>query len=263
MDPERTVHVIDDDRAVRRSLECLLHAAGFEAIAHESAIDFLDKAAEASPGCLVVDVRMPGMDGLELQDRLNRLGFRVPVIVMTGHADVPAAVQAMKAGAVDFIEKPCDDQRLLAAVEQALAVSEWVARDRERAEAAERIAALSPRERQVLDGLQAGRANKMIAHDLGLSVRTVEVHRARMLARLGVRSLAPAVRLAVLAAFPQPTQRPAPITLGRGLECRGLSVGEETRCQCDDRYIAGSAAERIDTGQTACCAAIGRRRSGR
>jgi two-component system response regulator FixJ len=143
---------------------------------------------------------MPGIDGLELQALLNRLGFRLPIVVMTGHGDVATAVQAMKAGAVDFIEKPCDDERLLGAIRQALTVAGPAARNRETAAATQRIATLSARERQVLDALTVGHPNKVVAFDLGISVRTVEVHRARMLERLGVRSLAEAIRLAVLAA---------------------------------------------------------------
>jgi two-component system response regulator FixJ len=142
---------------------------------------------------------MPEIDGLQLQGELDRLGCHLPVIVITGQGDVPTAVRAMRAGAVDFIEKPFDDERLILAIEAALANSGRVFWDREVAEAAERIATLSPRERQVLDAVVAGRQSKVIAHDLGLSVRTVEVHRARMLERLGTRRLAEAIRLAVLA----------------------------------------------------------------
>jgi two-component system, LuxR family, response regulator FixJ len=204
MDPEHTVHIVEDNRAVRRSLECLLAAAGFKPIAYGSAIGFLDAAPGASAGCLLLNVRMPDIDGLELQDWLNRLGFALPIVVMTGHGDVATAMRAMKAGAVDFIEKPCDDDRLLDAIEQALMTSRQAARSREIAKACERIAALSRREKQVLDALVAGRPNKVIAYDLGLSVRTVEVHRARMLERLGTRSTAEAIALAVLAASAQP-----------------------------------------------------------
>ena len=199
MEAEPTVHIVDDDGAVRRSLECLLHAAGFKSTAYETARSFLDAAPGVSAGCVLLDVRMPEMDGLELQARLNRLGCPLRVIVMTGGGEVEDAVRAMKAGAVDFLEKPFDDDRLLGAIEEALLVSQRSAGNREAAEAAERIGALSRRERQVLEALSAGGPNKVIAYDLGISVRTVEVHRARMLERLGVRSLAEAVRLAVLA----------------------------------------------------------------
>ena len=199
MEAEPTIHIVDDDGAVRRSLECLLHAAGFKSTAYETARSFLDAAPGVSAGCVLLDVRMPEMDGLELQARLNRLGCPLRVIVMTGGGEVEDAVRAMKAGAVDFLEKPFDDDRLLGAIEEALLVSQRSAGNREAAEAAERIGALSRHERQVLEALSAGRPNKVIAYDLGISVRTVEVHRARMLERLGVRSLAEAVRLAVLA----------------------------------------------------------------
>jgi two-component system response regulator FixJ len=140
------------------------------------------------------------MDGLDLQANLNELGIRLPVIVMTGQGDVAIAVRAMKAGAVDFIEKPCDDDLLLMAIETALATAAGQAsRERTIGDAAALIATLSPRERQVLEGIVAGRSTKMIAHDIGISPRTVEVHRAHMLERLGIRSIAEAIRLAVMA----------------------------------------------------------------
>ena len=199
MPVERVVHVVDDDAGVRRSLERLLDAAGFRVICYESAQEFLDAAQGGAGGCVLLDLRMPGMDGLELQARLFKSGISLPVIVMTGQGDVQSAVRAMKAGAVDFIEKPYDDETLLQAIETALATAAPPDRDREAAKAAKRIMALSPRERQVLDALVAGRPNKMIAFDLGISVRTVEVHRARMMNRLGVRQLAEAIRLAVTA----------------------------------------------------------------
>jgi two-component system response regulator FixJ len=154
---------------------------------------------------MLLDVRLPGMDGLELQAQLTDLGVRLPVIVMNGQGDVPTAVRAMRAGAIDFIEKPFDEERLLMAIKAALASAGQVERDHDVAEAAQRIGTLSPRERQVLDGLVAGRPNKVIAHDLGISVRTVEVHRARMLERLGVRSTSKAIRLAVMAMLVPPT----------------------------------------------------------
>jgi two-component system response regulator FixJ len=207
METEPTIHIVEDDGAVRRSLECLLHSAGFKSMAYKTALSFLDAAPEVSAGCVLLDVRMPEMDGLELQARLNRLGCPLPVIVMTGGGEVEDAVRAMKAGAVDFIEKPFDDERLFGAIEEALTMSGRSTRNRETAEAAERIGTLSRRERQVLDALSAGRPNKVIAYELGISVRTVEVHRARMLERLGVRSLAEAIRLAVLATLaPADTQ---------------------------------------------------------
>jgi two-component system response regulator FixJ len=204
MSAERVVHVVDDDGDVRHSLQRLLLSAGFTPVLYESGFAVLDAAPGLSAGCVLLDVWMPGMDGLELQAKLNELEIRLPVIVMTGHGDVPTAVRAMKIGAVDFIEKPFDDERLLASIELALAGATRAGRDREALEAAQRIALLSPRERQVLDGLVTGQPNKVIAHDLGISVRTVEVHRARMLQRLGTRQTAEAIRLAVLATLAPP-----------------------------------------------------------
>jgi two-component system response regulator FixJ len=198
MPAERAVHVVDDDAAVRRSLERLLDAAGFHIVSYASPLAFLDTAAGLS-GCVLLDIRMPEMDGLEVQARLLERNISLPVIVMTGEGDIQSAVRAMKAGAVDFIEKPYDDELLIKTIEAALARGTRADQDREIAKAARRVARLSPREREVLDALVAGRPNKVIAFDLGLSVRTVEVHRARMMERLGVRQLAEAVRLAILA----------------------------------------------------------------
>jgi two-component system response regulator FixJ len=199
MTDERTVYVVDDDAGVRRSIERLLGVAGFKAVSYETPMEFLAAAPGLSSGCVLLDIRMPGMDGLTLQARLAELDNHLPVVVMTGQGDVQIAVRAMKAGAVDFIEKPYDDEVLVKAIEQALSLSRQSDRNREAAEAAQRVDALSPRERQVLEALAAGRRNKVIAYDLGISVRTVEVHRARMMERLGVRQLAEAIRLAVIA----------------------------------------------------------------
>jgi two-component system, LuxR family, response regulator FixJ len=197
---DRTVHVVDDDAAVRRSLERLLDAAGFHVVSYQSPTAFLNAASGLSAGCVLLDIRMPGVDGLEVQSRLNRLRVNLPVIVMTGHGDVPSAVRAMKAGAVDFLEKPFDDETLLNAIGGAFAkASRLIGGDREAVRAAQRIATLSPREREVLDALLAGRQNKVIAFDLNISVRTVEVHRARMMERLGTKQFADAIRLAVMA----------------------------------------------------------------
>jgi two-component system response regulator FixJ len=203
MTGEQTVHVVDDDAAVRRSLERLLDAAGFRAVSYETPHAFLAVAASLSFGCVLLDVRMPGMDGLALQARLAKLDNNLPVIVITGQGDVQTAVRAMKAGAVDFIEKPYDDEVLVKAIELALSMPRQSDRDREAIEAVQRVAALSPREREVLDALVAGRPNKVIAYDLHISVRTVEVHRARMMERLGVRQFAEAIRLAVMARLAQ------------------------------------------------------------
>ena len=201
MAAERIVHIVDDDAAVRRALERLLRVAEFAPVAYPTPFALLDVAADLSAGCILLDVKMPGMDGLQVQAELARLGVRLPVIVMTGAGDVQTAVRAMKAGATDFIEKPFDDDYLLGAIEAALAGSGRAARDREALEAAGRIGTLSPREREVLDCLVAGRRNKQIAGDLGISVRTVEIHRLRMLDRLGTRHLSEAIRLAVMAAL--------------------------------------------------------------
>jgi two-component system response regulator FixJ len=200
MSDERVVHVVDDDPAFLRSMEALLDSAGFATCTYDSALAVLDAASQLSGGCVLLDVQMPGMDGLDLQANLNELGIRLPVIVMTGQGDVAIAVRAMKAGAVDFIEKPFDDDLLLMAIETALAAAAGQAsRERTIGDAAALIATLSARERQVLGGIVAGRSTKMIAHDLGISPRTVEVHRAHMLERLGIRSIAEAIRLAVMA----------------------------------------------------------------
>ena len=199
MSPERTVYVVDDDPAVRRSLERLLDSAGLHVITYETSLAFLEAAPNLAFGCALLDVRMPGMDGLELQALLRQRNFPLPVIVMTGQGDVQSAVRAMKAGAVDFIEKPYGDDILLDAIEAALSRVHGADIGRDTTEAAERIATLTRRERQVLDALVMGRPNKVIAFDLAISIRTVEVHRARMMERLGVRQLGEAVRLAVLA----------------------------------------------------------------
>jgi two-component system response regulator FixJ len=196
---DRPVYIVDDDAAFRRSVERLLRSAGLTGVPFESASAFLKAAPDLVDGCIILDVRMPGMGGLELQEQLKSIGFKLPIIVMTLKGDMQTAVRAMKGGAVDFIEKPFNDEGLLGAIEAALALGPAPSRDRETVEAARRVARLSPRERQVLDGLVAGRLTKQIAYDLGISARTVEEHRARMLARLGARSPAEAVRLAVVA----------------------------------------------------------------
>jgi two-component system, LuxR family, response regulator FixJ len=194
------VHLIDDDEGVRQSLAFLLATAGLAVRVYESGVAFLAALGTLQPGCIVSDVRMPGIDGLELQRRLKALGVHLPVIIMTGHADVPLAVEAMKAGAVDFIEKPFDDEVLLSAIRVAL--ERYNALDHQDAEAIQiqtRLQSLSPRERQVLDGLLAGHPNKTIAYDLKLSPRTVEVHRANVMMKMGANSLSALVRMAVQA----------------------------------------------------------------
>ena len=204
MTSQRVVHIVDDDAAVRRALVRLLKSVGFTVIAYETAHQVLDAAAGLTSGCILLDVQMPRMGGLELLARLSELGIGLPVIVVTGHGDVPTAVRAMKAGAVDFIEKPIDEAQLFAAIDAALAEEKSAARDREAARATEQMALLSPRERQVIEAIAVGRPNKLIAYDLGISVRTVEVHRAHLMDRLAVRNIAEAIRIAVMAALAEP-----------------------------------------------------------
>jgi two-component system, LuxR family, response regulator FixJ len=197
---EDVVHVIDDDEAVRQSLAFLLGTAGLAARTYDSATAFLDVASEAAAGCVITDVRMPGISGIELLRRLRKLKLTVPVIVITGHGDVPLAVEAMKIGAADFLEKPFDDDALLASVRSAL---DTLHRDRKReAELSEietRLAGLSSREREVLEGLVAGQANKQIAHALGISPRTIEIYRANLMTKMQAASLSDLVRMAMIA----------------------------------------------------------------
>ena len=198
-----TIFIVDDDEDVRSSLQALLEAEGFATAAFESAAAFLASDAQNSPGCLIADVRMPDMDGLELQEELVRRQAGLSVIVVTGHGDVPLAVRAMKAGAVDFLEKPYDEGLLLSAIRRALAESEEASeRDAAAKEAQARIATLTERERQVLDLLAAGRPNKIIAYELDISPRTVEIHRARVMDKMQAKSLAELVRMVVAAPGP-------------------------------------------------------------
>ena len=194
------VHLIDDDDAVRKSLAFLLATSGFAVRAHSSAVAFLETLGSLQPGCIITDVRMPGMDGLALQRRLKELKINLPMIIITGHGDVPLAVEAMKAGAIDFIEKPFDDELLLAALRIALdQFGKTGLRENEAALVKTRLQSLSPREREVLDGLVAGHPNKTIAYDLGLSPRTVEVHRANVMIKMQAASLSELVRMALTA----------------------------------------------------------------
>lgn len=197
---DRIVHVIDDDEAARESLEFLLRSAGIEVSTYESAMQFLQALPQVKAGCVVTDVRMPGIDGLELLRRLRSEGVRVPVIVITGHGEISMAVEAMKIGATDFLEKPFDDDILLAAVRNALSAQERSEHeDAARAVLLERLASLSVRERQVLEGLVAGSPNKVIAHDLGISPRTVEIYRANVMSKMQADSLSQLVRMALSA----------------------------------------------------------------
>ena len=210
MPSEAVVHVVDDDLAVRQSLSFLLASDGLPVRLHESASAFLESVKEAPAGCIVTDVRMPGIDGIELLRRLRERGFALPVIVMTGHADVPLAVEAMKEGAVDFVEKPFDDDLFLAAVRAALSrQAQSVEQDSQTSEIRARIDALSEREAQVLDGLVAGKANKVIAYDLGISPRTVEIYRANVMSKMQAGSLSDLVRMALMAGAPN-RHKPGP-----------------------------------------------------
>jgi len=201
--PENTVHIIDDDEAVRDSLAFLLETADLKVAAYESALQFLDAAGAVQTGCVVTDIRMPGMTGLDLAKRLQAQGCPVPVIVITGHGDVPLAVEAMRAGVVDFIEKPFNDQTILGAVLRALDLSQDKAEAlAERRDIAGRLASLSGRERQVLDGLVAGQANKVVAQALGISPRTVEVYRANLMTKMQAASLSDLVRMSLSASRP-------------------------------------------------------------
>lgn len=197
---EDLVHVIDDDPAVRDSLSFLLETANLSARTYDSAAAFLEALPDVKRGCVVTDVRMPGMTGIELVKQLRTQGFRLPIVMITGHADVPLAVEAMKAGVADFIEKPFDDEVLLGAIHAALSEGEKGRRGAaETAEIAARMASLSGREQEVLDGLVAGHANKVIAYDLGISPRTVEIYRANVMTKMKAASLSELVRMTMLA----------------------------------------------------------------
>jgi len=192
------VHVIDDDADVRQSLAFLLSTAGIAVRVHESAIAFLQALPTIEGGCIVTDVRMPGMDGIALQRRLKADKSSIPVIVMTGHGDIALAVEAMKAGAVDFIEKPFDDDALIGAIKTALSRGRESSERRSAASVVrDRLKLLSDRERQVLDGLVAGKPNKIIAYDLGISPRTVEIYRANVMTKMQADSLSALVRMAL------------------------------------------------------------------
>lgn len=200
MQPEPIIYVIDDDDAVRQSLEFLLKTAGITVRGFESAKAFLDVLPQVISGCVITDVRMPDITGIDLLRRLKDTHPALPVIVITGHGDISLAVEAMKIGAIDFLEKPFDDDQLIAAVRSALNRDAGaVKRQAELVDINEKLAALSNRERQVLDGLVAGNANKTIAFDLGISPRTVEIYRANVMTKMAANSLSDLVRMAMLA----------------------------------------------------------------
>jgi len=194
------VYVIDDDEAMRDSLNFLLDSAGYEVTLFDSALKFLDALPGLEFGCVVSDVRMPGLDGIELLKRIKAGHCTFPIVIMTGHGDVPLAVEAMKLGAVDFLEKPFEDDRLIGMIEMAIQQAEPAARSEALTQdIAARVASLSPRERQVMNGLIAGLSNKLIARDYDISPRTIEVYRANVMTKMQANSLSELVRLAMRA----------------------------------------------------------------
>jgi two-component system, LuxR family, response regulator FixJ len=194
------VHVVDDDDAVRDSMQTLLKSAGFLVRTHECAKVFFEEYRPEDAGCVLVDMRMPDATGSEVQDRIGRLGEKVPVIIITGHADVRMAVSSMKRGAVEFLEKPIDPQLLIDQVDKAVKSRQYEMGEREKLEEVQaKLGILTPREKDVLKHLLAGRPNKIIARELGLSPRTVEIHRARVMEKTGAGSLPRLVRMALAA----------------------------------------------------------------
>jgi two-component system response regulator FixJ len=199
------IYVVDDDEAVRDSISILMESAGYEVEAFELAWAALDRCRARRPDCILSDVRMPGMDGIEFQEKLTENGIDVPVVIMTGHGDVRLAVRAMKAGALDFIEKPFDDHAVLASIEEA--ITKNAARQAAKpvdAELAARLETLTAREREVLDLLVAGDPNKVIAYRLQISPRTVEIHRARVMEKMRAKSLPELVRMAMTLGAAEP-----------------------------------------------------------
>jgi FixJ family two-component response regulator len=191
-----TVYIVDDDNGVRSSIRVLMKSVGLPATPFASAKEFLATYHPNQPGCLVLDIRMPGMSGLELQEALNERGAVLPVIFITGHGDIPMAVEAMRHGAFDFLQKPFRDQDLIDRIQQALVLDAETRQSlREHGRTRVRIASLTPREREVLDLLTTGKANKMMAQDLGLSQRTIEIHRAHVMEKMGAKSVAQLVRM--------------------------------------------------------------------
>jgi two-component system response regulator FixJ len=200
MADKRLIHLVDDDEAIRKAASFTLKTAGYAVISYASGVEFLKSAKTAEIGCVLLDVRMPEMDGLDVQAAMSERGINMPVIVLTGHGDVSVAVQAMKGGAVDFLEKPFERVALLDAIKRAFArIDDADVRALEASEALVRISALTPREREVLEGMANGLPNKTIAYDLDCSSRTVEVHRASLMTKLEVRSLSEALRIAFAA----------------------------------------------------------------
>jgi two-component system response regulator FixJ len=208
MSSDATVHVIDDDEAVRDSLEFLFKSANVDVRTYDSAKRFLSELSQPRSGCIVTDVRMPEISGIDLIKQLRELGVALPVIVITGHGDIPLAVEAMKLGASEFLEKPFDDEILLTAVRSALEKqADHGSRDAEKLKINTRLGTLSNRERQVLEGLAAGLPNKTIAYDLGISPRTVEIYRANLMTKMEANSLSDLVRMVVIAGITDSTAR--------------------------------------------------------
>lgn len=199
MNQKPKIHIIDDDAAMRESLAFLLDVSGYRPVLHESANSFLEEVSSEGSNCAISDIRMPGMNGIELVRRLRSQGSPCQVILITGHGDVALAVEAMKAGAVDFIEKPFEDTRILEAIRSVLDMPSAFEGDTAKRDAEARLSELSPRERDVLCGLVAGKINKVIAHDLGISPRTVEVYRANLMAKTGARTMSDLMRVALAA----------------------------------------------------------------
>lgn len=198
MEPDRkqTVYIVDDDQAIRHAMELLMRSVGLDYEIYHSADEFLSGHTNERAGCLVLDIRMPGLGGLELQEKLNEMGSTLPIIFITGHGDVPMAVEAMQKGAVDFIQKPFRDQELLDRVSEALKTDQERRSARnQQAEVTGRIDKLTKREREVMDLVVTGKPNKVIAYELGVSQRTVEIHRARVMEKMEARSLADLVRM--------------------------------------------------------------------
>ena len=198
--PGELIFLVDDDDAVRMSLHALLETAGYRTAQFESGTDFLESPHLGRGACVLLDVKMPGPDGLEVQRRLNERGETLPVVILTGHGDITMAVQAMRAGAVDFIQKPVSREQLLESVGRAIDVGSGVRRDqRERSEIGVRLRELTMRERQVLERLVLGRTNKLVARELGISSRTIEVYRRNVMVKMGAESLSHLVRMTLVA----------------------------------------------------------------
>jgi RNA polymerase sigma factor (sigma-70 family) len=194
------VYIVDDDQSIRHAMDLLMRSVGLEYGIFHSGDQFLENYSSEFAGCLVLDIRMPGLGGLELQDRLMQLGSTLPIIFVTGHGDVPMAVEAMQKGAVDFIQKPFRDQELLDRINSAMATDrERRSEQRQKADVLERISKLTKREKEVLDLVVTGKPNKVIAYELGVSQRTVEIHRARVMEKMQARSLADLVKMHIAA----------------------------------------------------------------